>query len=203
MMSKRGWLGKLLGFAASRNNRIENQADKASICSQRQGFFRRLTWKKSLIILLVIPWCSFAVFYGLFYIVERSTLFPKSVTILIANKHRKPLWISYVGIDGRRLSDQFGSFEQGLGEMADQGVPNTARLISGNLFEWEIQSGAITSNSSHRLTLHVSSPLGTPKKVYSCEVFVRRSYGRLLVNLDQPNRIFCDYDVWEHMSLWD
>ena len=203
MMSKRGWFEKLHGVAASKIAQIENQSDKASIWPQKHVFLKSLTWKKCLIILLAIPWCLFAVFLGLCYVVEHSALFPQSVTIRITNKHRKPLWISYVGIDGRRLSDQFGSYEQGLGEIGDKGIPNTARLITGNSFEWELQSGAITPNISHRLTLYISSPPDAPRRVYRCEVIVPRSYGMLLINLGKSDRVSCDYDVFEHISLWD
>ena len=164
MTNKRSWLEKMARRSADKNDQVEDQASNTSILPRSSAFLQWLTWKKALLILLVPPWGMLAILYGFFYIVEYSTLFPYSATIEITNQHGRPLWISYVGIDGRRLSDRFGSYEQWLGEMADKGIPNTARLTSGNLFQWEMQSGMITPNISHRLVLHVHAPPSSAKK---------------------------------------
>ena len=203
MTNKRSWLEKMARRSADKNHKVEDQASNTSILPRSSAFFQWLTWKKALLILLVLPWGMLAILYGFFYIVEHSTLFPYSATIEITNQHRRPLWISYVGIDGRRLSDRFGSYEQGLGEMADKGMTNTARLTSGNLFQWEMQSGQIAPNKLHKLVLHVHDPLSSAKKIYSCELIVPRSDGKLAIDLNEHSKMSCEYSVYQYISIWE
>jgi hypothetical protein len=203
MTNKRSWLEKMARRSADKNDQIEDQANNTSILPRSSAFLQWLTWKKGLLILLTLPWGMLAILYGFFYIVEHSTLFPYSATIEITNQHRRPLWISYVGIDGRRLSDRFGSYEQGLGEMADKGMTNTARLTSGNLFQWEMQSGQIAPNKLHKLVLHVHDPLSSAKKIYSCELIVPRSDGKLAIDLNEHSKMSCEYSVYQYISIWE
>ena len=203
MTTKRNWLKKMVRRSVDKNGQMEDQASNISISmsDRRSTSLQWLTWKKCLLILLVLPWCALAALYGLFCVVLHSTLFPYSVPIRILNNHRKPLWISYVGIDGRKLSDGFGSYEQGLGEMAGKGFPGTARLSSGNHFQWEMQSGMITPNISHRLVLHVHTPPVSAKKVYSCELVVPRSHGLLIIDLWENNKMSCQYFFPQYFSF--
>ena len=203
MTNKRSWLEKMARRSSDKNDQVEDQVSNTSILPRSSAFLQCLTWKKALLILLVLPWGMLAILYGFFYIVEYSTLFPYSATIEITNQHGRPLWISYVGIDGRRLSDRFGSYEQGLGEMAYKGIPNTARLTSGNLFQWEMQSGMITPNISHRLVLHVHAPPSSAKKIYSCELIVPRSHGKLAIDLNEHTKMSCEYSVYQYISIWE
>jgi hypothetical protein len=201
MTNKRSWLEKMARKSVDKNGQAEDQASNESISARRSTFLQSLTWKKCLLILLVLPLCALAALYGLFYVVLHSTLFPYSVPIRILNNHGKPLWISYVGIDGRRLSDGFGSYEQGLEEMASKGMSNTARLSSGNLLQWEMQSGMITPNISHRLVLHVRTPTSSAKKIYSCELVVPRSYGLIIIDLWENNKMSCQYFFPQYFSF--
>lgn len=203
MTTKRGWLEKMARRSGGKNGQMGDQASNIWILPRSSAFLQWLTWKKGLLILLTLPWGMLAALYGFFYIVEHSTLFPYSATIEITNQHRRPLWISYVGIDGRRLSDRFGSYEQGLGEMADKGMPNTARHTSGNLFQWEMQSGQIAPNILHKLVLHVHAPPSSAKKIYSCELIVPRSDGQLTIDLKEHNRMSCKYSVSQYISIWE
>ena len=203
MTNKRSWLEKMARRSSDKNDQVEDQSGNTSILPRSSAFLQWLTWKKGLLILLTLPWGMLAALYGFFYIVEHSTLFPYSATIEITNQHRRPLWISYVGIDGRRLSDRFGSYEQGLGEMADKGMTNTARLTSGNLFQWEMQSGQIAPNKLHKLVLHVHDQPSSAKKIYSCELVVPRSDGKLAIDLNEHSKMSCEYSVYQYISIWE
>ena len=201
MTNKRSWLEKMAKRSADKNDQVEDQASNTSILPRSSAFLQWLTWKKGLLILLTLPWGMLAALCIHTLVVYHTTLFPHSVPIRIGNNHRKPLWISYVSIDGRRLSDEFGNYEHGLGEMVSNSVnsgPSTARLTYGDRFKWDqwnIQSGSgmITPNISHRLVLHVRTPPSSAKKVYSCELVVPRSYGFILIQLWENNKISCMY----------
>jgi hypothetical protein len=204
MTNKRSWLEKMARKSVNKNCQVEDQASNESISARRSTFLQSLTWKKCLLILLVLPLCALAALYGLFYVVLHSTLFPYSVPIRILNNHRKPLWISYVNIDGRRLSDEFGNYEHGLGEMVGNGGPSTSRLTYGDLFkwsQWNMQSGMITPNISHRLVLHVHTPPSSVKKIYSCELVVPRSHGLLIIDLWENNKMTCKYFYTQEFSF--
>ena len=198
MTNKRSWLEKMARRSADKNDQAEDQASNTSILPRSSAFLQWLTWKKGLLILLTLPWGMLAALCIHTLVVYHTTLFPHSVPIRIGNNHRKPLWISYVGIDGRRLSDEFGNYEHGLGEMVSNGGPSTARLTYGDRFKWDqwnMQSGSgmIIPNISHRLVLHVRTPPSSAKKVYSCELVVPRSYGFILIQLWENNKISCMY----------
>jgi hypothetical protein len=200
------WLKRNAKRGVGKIARIKIPAQNVSRLPQENVFFKWLTWKKILLIFLVLPWGVFAVLYGFFYVVVNSTLFPYSVPIRILNNHRKPLLISYVGIDGRRLSDGSGNYEHGLGEMVGNGGPSTARLTYGDLFkwsQWDMQSGMITPNISHRLVLHVHTPLSPAKKIYSCELVVPRSYGMIIIDLweSNNNKMSCQYFYTQEFSF--
>ena len=199
MTNKRSWLEKMARRSANKNDQVEDQASNTSILPSSSAFLQWLTWKKGLLILLTLPWGMLAALYIHTRVVYHTTLFPHSVPIRIWNSHRIPRWISYVGIDGRRLSDDFGNYEYGLGlgEMTTDG-PSTARLTYGDRFiwdDWNMQSGTgmITPNISHRLVLHVRSPPSSAKKVYSCELVVPRQSGFILIELLENNKISCMY----------
>ena len=201
MTTKRRWLEKSARRSGGKNDQVEDQSGNTSILPRSSAFLQWLTWKKGLLILLTLPWGMLAALCIHTLVVYHTTLFPHSVPIRIGNNHRKPLWISYVSIDGRRLSDEFGNYEHGLGEMVSNSVnsgPSTARLTYGDRFKWDqwnIQSGSgmITPNISHRLVLHVRTPPSSAKKVYSCELVVPRSYGFILIELWENNKISCMY----------
>jgi hypothetical protein len=198
------WLKRNAKRGVGKIARIKIPAQNVSRLPQENVFFKWLTWKKILLIFLVLPWGVFAVLYGFFYVVVNSTLFPYSVPIRILSNHRKPLLISYVGIDGRRLSDGSGNYEHGLGEMVGNGGPSTARLTYGDLFkwsQWDMQSGMITPNISHRLVLHVHTPLSPAKKIYSCELVVPRSYGMIIIDLWESNKMSCQYFYTQEFSF--
>ena len=204
MTNKRSWLEKMVRRSVDKNGQMKDQASNASISARRSTSLQWLTWKKCLLILLVLPLCALAALYCCFYVVLHSTLFPYSVPIRISNNYRKPLWISYVGIDKRRLSDGFGNYEHGLGEMVANGGPSTARLTYGDLFkwsQWDVQSGMITPNISHRLVVHVRTPSLSAKKIYSCELVVPRSYGLLIVDLWENNKMSCQYFYTQEFSF--
>ena len=201
MTNKRSWLEKMARRSSDKNDQVEDQVSNTSILPRSSAFLQWLTWKKGLLILLTLPWGMLAALCIHTLVVYHTTLFPHSVPIRIGNNHRKPLWISYVGIDGRRLSDEFGNYEHGLGEMVSNSVnsgPSTARLTYGDRFkwnQWNMQSGSgmITPNIAHRLVLHVRTPPSSAKKVYSCELVVPRSYGFILIQLWENNKISCMY----------
>jgi hypothetical protein len=196
MTTKRSWLEKMARRSGDKNGPIEDQASNALISTRRSTSLQWLTWKKCLLILLVLPWGALAALYVRTLVVYHTTLFPHSVLIRISNNQRKPLWISYVGIDGRRLSDEVGNDEHGLGEMVGNGGPSTARLTYGDLFkwsQWDMQSGMITPNIAHRLALHVRTPPSSAKKIYSCELVVPRYYGMIMIDLWENNKMTCKY----------
>ena len=198
------WLKRNAKRGVGKIARIKIPVRNVSRLSQENVFFKWLTWKKIILIFLVLPWGVFAVLYGFFYVVVNSTLFPYSVPIRILNNHRKPLLISYVGIDGRRLSDGSGNYEHGLGEMVGNGGPSTARLTYGDLFkwsQWDMQSGMITPNISHRLVLHVHTPPSPAKKIYSCELVVPRYYGMIIIDLWESNKMSCQYFYTQEFSF--
>lgn len=198
------WLKRNAKRVVGKIARIKIPARNVSRLPQENVFFKWLTWKKIILIFLVLPWGVFAVLYGFFYVVVNSTLFPYSVPIRILNNHRKPLLISYVGIDGRRLSDGSGNYEHGLGEMVGNGGPSTARLTYGDLFkwsQWDMQSGMITPNISHRLVLHVHTPPSPAKKIYSCELVVPRYYGMIIIDLWENNKMSCQYFYAQEFSF--
>ena len=199
MTTTRDWLGRLAKRVVGKFVLMENTSRNVLTSSKETAFLKRLTWQQYLLILLVLPWGALAALYVLTLVVYHTTLFPHSVPIRVWNGQRKLLWISYVGIDGRRLSDQFVSSEQGLGEMVGKGIPNAVRLSSGNFYEWE--SGKITPNVSHRLALYASSPAEAPAKFYSCEVFIPRSLGMLLIELNEQNKVNCEYSISQHFSI--
>ena len=204
MTTKRSWLEKMARRSGDKNGPIEDQASNALISTRRSTSLQWLTWKKCLLILLVLPWGALAALYVRTLVVYHTTLFPHSVLIRISNNQRKPLWISYVGIDGRRLSDEVGNDEHGLGEMVGNGGPSTARLTYGDLFkwsQWDMQSGMITPNISHRLVLHVHTPTSSAKKIYSCELVVPRSHGLLMVDLWEGNKMSCQYFYAQEFSF--
>ena len=185
---------------------MEDQASNALISARRSTSLQWLTWK-TLLILLALPWGALAAaLYIRTLVLYHTTLFPHSVPIRVLNNHRKPLWISYIGIDGRRLSDEVGNDEHGLGEMVGNGGPSTARLTYGDLFkwsQWDMQSGMITPNISHRLVLHVHTPLSPAKKIYSCELVVPRSYGMIIIDLweSNNNKMSCQYFYTQEFSF--
>ena len=198
MTNKRSWLEKMARRSSDKNDQVEDQVSNTSILPRSSAFLQWLTWKKGLLILLTLPWGMLAALCIHTLVVYHTTLFPHSVPIRISNNHTRPLWISYVGIDGRRLSDEFGNYEHGLGEMVSNGGPSTARLTYGDRFKWDqwnMQrgSGMITPNISHRLVLHVRSPPSSAKKVYSCELVVPRQSGFILIELLENNKISCKY----------
>jgi hypothetical protein len=199
MTNTRSLIEKIAKSVFAKILRIRDQARAISLSPRRCIFPRWFTWKKILFILVVLPWGMLAALYIHTRVVYHTTLFPHSVPIRIWNSHRIPRWISYVGIDGRRLSDDFGNYEYGLGlgEMTTDG-PSTARLTYGDRFiwdDWNMQSGTgmITPNISHRLVLHVRSPPSSAKKVYSCELVVPRQSGFILIELLENNKISCMY----------
>lgn len=198
MTTKRRWLEKSARRSGGKNDQVEDQSGNTSILPRSSAFLQWLTWKKGLLILLTLPWGMLAALCIHTLVVYHTTLFPHSVPIRISNNHTRPLWISYVGIDGRRLSDEFGNYEHGLGEMVSNGGPSTARLTYGDRFKWDqwnMQSGSgmITPNISHRLVLHVRTPPSSAKKVYSCELVVPRQSGFILIELLENNKISCKY----------
>ncbi len=196
MTTKRSWLEKMARRLGGKNGPMEDQASNELISTRRSKSLQWLTWK-TLLILLVLPWGALAAaLYIRTVALYHTTLFPHSVPIRVLNNQRKPLWISYVGIDGRRLSDEVGNDEHGLGEMVGNGGPSPARLTYGDLFkwsQWDLQSGMITPNISHRLVLHVRTPPSSAKKIYSCQLIVPRYYGMIMIDLLENGEMSCRY----------
>ncbi len=204
MTNKKSWLEKMLRRSGDKNGQIEDQAGNALLSARRATSLQWLTWKKCLLILLVLPSGALAALYVRTLVVYHTTLFPYSVPIRISNNQRKPLLISYVGIDGRRLSDEVGNYEHGLGEMVGNGAPSTARQTYGDRFkwsEWDMQSGMITPNLSHRLVLHVRTPPSSAKRIYSCELVVPRSNGLIVIDLGENDKMSCQYFYTQEFSF--
>jgi len=61
MTNKRSWLEKMARRSADKNGQVEDQASNTSILPRSSAFLQWLTWKKALLILLVLPWGMLAI----------------------------------------------------------------------------------------------------------------------------------------------
>jgi len=61
MTNKRSWLEKMARRSADKNDQVEDQVSNASILPRSSAFLQWLTWKKALLILLVLPWGMLAI----------------------------------------------------------------------------------------------------------------------------------------------
>jgi hypothetical protein len=61
MTNKRSWLEKMARRSADKNDQVEDQANNTSILPRSSAFLQWLTWKKALLILLVLPWGMLAI----------------------------------------------------------------------------------------------------------------------------------------------
>ena len=61
MTNKRSWLEKMARRSSDKNDQVEDQASNTSILPRSSAFLQWLTWKKALLILLVLPWGMLAI----------------------------------------------------------------------------------------------------------------------------------------------
>ena len=61
MTNKRSWLEKMARRSADKNDQAEDQVSNTSILPRSSAFLQWLTWKKALLILLVLPWGMLAI----------------------------------------------------------------------------------------------------------------------------------------------
>jgi hypothetical protein len=61
MTNKRSWLEKMARRSADKNDQVEDQVSNTSILPRSSAFLQWLTWKKALLILLVLPWGMLAI----------------------------------------------------------------------------------------------------------------------------------------------